>query len=348
MPSPLDPSSHRPRRPHPRRPFSRPAPAHRRRGGRLLRRLRRGAVAVVALATIAPLGLVWSPETAQAAPCRTDRRGVPSCGAYLGAAHGANDVPGHLERRAGRPLGVRRTYFTGSQVSGAVRIAAQDLRAGRLPWLSFKLPHSWQQMAAGRGDAWARDLSARLADLDGPVWVAFHHEPEGDGDIRAWRAMQERLAPLVRRAAPNVAFTVILTGWHQLYGDPAYALRHVWPRGVKVDVAGFDVYNLFGVESHGKVIDEWPRMHARYFRHFKRFARHHDTRWALGETALTDAAARRAPRWVERVHERLVRDEGVAMAYFDTEINALGSFPLTRRSRQTDFVNALRGSLRLP
>ena len=47
--------------------------------------------------------------------------------------------------------------------------------------MSFKLPHSWGEMAAGAGDAWAKNLAARFGRLNGPVWLAFHHEPEGDG-----------------------------------------------------------------------------------------------------------------------------------------------------------------------
>ena len=37
-----------------------------------------------------------------------------------------------------------------------MRLAEADLAAGRLPWISFKLPYSWPDMAAGKGDAWAR------------------------------------------------------------------------------------------------------------------------------------------------------------------------------------------------
>ena len=121
----------------------------------------------------------------------------------------------------GQQLGVRRTYWGATQVDSAVKIAKTDLAAGRLPWISFKLPYGWADMAAGKGDAWIRDLATKLSKLNGPVWLAFHHEPEGDGDIKQWTAMQARLAPIVRSTAPNVAYSIVLTGWHQLYGDDA-------------------------------------------------------------------------------------------------------------------------------
>ena len=134
-------------------------------------------------------------------------------------------------------------------MDAAVSTAASDLRHNRVPWISFKLPYSWEEMRDGRGDTWTRQLARRMAKLNGPVWLAFHHEPEGDGDLRAWTAMQARLAPIVRRTAPNVAYSIILTGWNQLYGDRAYSLNKVWPRSTKIDLVGFDVYDKYGVPT---------------------------------------------------------------------------------------------------
>ncbi|GGO75259.1 hypothetical protein [Nocardioides deserti] len=279
--------------------------------------------------------------------CRVSRRGVPSCGALVGAAHGANTEPAGLERPSGRPLGVRRTYYTASQVDSAVRTARRDVRRGRLPWISFKLPRSWEQMAAGDGDAWARGVARRLDKVPGPVWVAFHHEPEGDGDVQAWRKMQQRLAPLVRRTADNVGFTVVLTGWNQLYGDPAYRLGKIWPRGVKVDVAGFDVYNEVGVTKDGRTIREWPQMGKRYFRPFARWAKRHDVAWGIAETGLTHQAAAAYPGWIKATYRSLVRHGGVAFTYFDTHLNAYGSWPLTTKVKRKAFRATLRTSPRL-
>ena len=117
--------------------------------------------------------------------------------------------------------------------------------------MSFKLPYSWGEMAAGKGNDWARDLAQKMGQLDGPVWLAFHHEPEYDGDIADWTAMQEELGPIVRNQG-NLAFTVIVTGYHQFYGEEQFSLANMWPKGIKVDVAGFDIYNQMGVVKDGK------------------------------------------------------------------------------------------------
>lgn len=280
-----------------------------------------------------------------AGDCRPSERGVPSCGALVGATHGANDEPVVLERAAGQRLGIRRTYYTASQVDGALEEARTDVRAGRVPWISFKLPTSWDRMAAGAGDAWARDLAQRLDQLPGPVWLAFHHEPEGDGRIQDWTRLQERLGPIVRRTADNVAFTVVLTGWNQLYGDPAYALGRIWP-DTKVDVAGFDVYNEYGVVKDGRRIDDWPHIVRNYYRPLAAWAEREGVAWGLAEVGLTDEAAARRPHWIRMAARALRRSGGVAFTYFDTYLNAYGSWSLKAGPKLTDFVRALRASAR--
>lgn len=295
-----------------------------------------------------------SPDAARAGTltngCAYSARGIPSCGAYFGAAYGSNTDPTAFESQVGRRLGVRRTFYNASGVDSAVRQARTDLAQGRLPWMSFKLPHSWEQMASGAGDAWATGLARKLAALDGPVWVAFHHEPEGDGDIAAWRRMQERLAPLVRRTAPNVAYTVVLTGWNQLYGASTYSLANLWPRGVKIDVAGFDIYNGFGEVKDGKKSTKWTEIDRDYFAKIQQWAADEGVAWGLAEWGYTDEAHQRDPDWIQTTYEKLVARGGVAAAYFNTELNSAGSWRIASASKRQDFADAIDGTaaLRLP
>lgn len=316
-----------------------------------------GATTEVPAATAAPpadtVGPPSSTEVTQRAAqprltngCAFTRRGIPRCGAYLGMAYGANTAPTRLEQEVGR-LGVRRTYYRHNQVTDAVRTARRDVAAGRLPWVSFKLPHSWWRMARGQGNRWARLVARRLANVDGPVWVAFHHEPEGDGRILRWRWTQERLAPIVRRNAPNVAFTVILTGWHQLYGDPAYSLGRIWPRQTKVHVAGFDVYNAEGVVKNGKTLGPTD-MDGDYFARLSRWAARKNVRWGLAETGYTDAAARRDPAWIDRTHRQLVQRNGIAMTYFNSTLNSIASWDLSPDHKLDAYADAMKGTPRLP
>lgn len=294
-------------------------------------------------------GTTVAGPAAQAGPgvdCPLTTRGLPTCGALVGATHGANTPPTSLEAAAGRPLGIRRTFYTPGQVARAVRTAREDLRGGRLPWISFKLPTDWAAMAAGDGDPWARRVARRLARLPGPVWVAFHHEPEGDGDIQDWRRMQERLAPLVRGLADNVGFTVVLTGWNQMYGEEKYSLERVWPRDVTIDLAGFDVYNDVGVTRGGRTELEWPDLGAEYFAPIAAWAAAHDVAWGLAETGITDTAAEVEPRWIQETYADLVHYGGVAFTYFDSYLNSIGSWPLETRTKQEAFRETLLSSPR--
>lgn len=277
--------------------------------------------------------------------CGHSARGLPSCGSYLGMAYGSNSDPAPLEAGLGTPLGVRRTYYTASQVSRAIDTARTDLAKGRLPWISFKFPHDWKAMSSGAGDAWARDLARRLATLDGPVWVAFHHEPEGDGNMALWRAAQERLGPIMRTAS-NVGFTVVLTGWHQFYGGREFSLGTVWPR-TTVDVAGFDIYNSGGVVKNGKTLKA-TNMDAAYFAKIQAWADREGVAWGLAETGYTDAASATDPNWIARTSRQLTARGGVAMAYFNTTLNSIAPWHLSNATKKRDYRAAHAVSPRLP
>jgi hypothetical protein len=273
--------------------------------------------------------------------CSYSVRGIPTCGVLLGAAYGSNTEPLEWERSMGHPLGVRRTYWDATDVEQAASTAQQDLRRQRLPWMSFKLPHSWDQMRDGLGDSWARGLAQRMALVDGPVWLAFHHEPEGDGDIQSWKATQERLAPIVRAAAPNVAYTIILTGWNQLYGDAQYSFSSVWPEGTAIDVVGFDVYDKYGVERNGSPINLPTDFEGHYFAEFRRFAEEKGVAWALAETGHTDRSADVRDDWVLRTYLSVLKYEGVAFSYFNSTQNSIAPWHLTG-TKEEEFAKTLR------
>ena len=275
--------------------------------------------------------------------CNYGTRGIPRCGALLGAAYGANSSPRRWERSMGRGLGVHRTYYDGDGVDQAVSTARNDLRHNRVPWISFKLPYSWEQMRDGRGDAWTRQLAHRMSELDGPVWLAFHHEPEGDGDLRAWTEMQARLAPIVRRTAPNVAYSIILTGWNQLYGNRQFALDKIWPQKTKVDLVGFDVYDKYGVPTDRSKRVQHTDFERDYVPRFRAFARRHKVAWGLSETGQTDMSAAVNPRWVQRTYQSLSRHDGIALAYFNTTLNSVAPWRL-KGAKERAFATTLHNT----
>ena len=279
--------------------------------------------------------------------CTYNQRGIPSCGAYLGAAYGANTDPTGWEAAMGTHLGLHRTYYDGGGVNKAVATAAADLAQGRLPWMSFKLPKSWPAMADGQGDAWVTNLAVRLSKLNGPVWVAFHHEPEGDGDITAWTRMQAHLAPLVRSLAPNVAYTIILTGYHQFYGATQYHLDSLWPKNTTIDLVGVDVYNKYGVTRDGNRSSTPTDMVGKYFVPLSTWAKAHGVAWGLGETGFSNAAAAADPQWITRTYDQMQQYGGVAFAYFNTDLHSVADWPLTSTAKQLDFTTPLKASSKL-
>ncbi len=274
-------------------------------------------------------------------------QGVPSCGAFLGAAVGANSSPTGVESQLGGSMGLHRTYWQAGQVAKAVSTARSDLADNRIPWISFKPGYSWSDMAAGKGDAWAENLAEQLKALNGPVWLAIYHEPENDGDITQWTAMQEHLAPIFHSTAPNVAYSIILTGYNQVFGsNPAYKLGALWPGDENVDIIGIDPYNDYGVVKNGKTIKTWTEL-KQFYDVVAPFAKAHHTHWAVAETGYTDAAAAKDPAWLTRGFTDLVSEGGIGFAYFDTSVNAYGSWPLNA-PKLSAFALALNNTLRLP
>jgi hypothetical protein len=275
--------------------------------------------------------------------CSVTARGIPRCGTFVGAAVGLNAAPGPFERQVGR-LGVRRSYFQAGQVESAVRMARGDLKAGRVPWMSFKFPYSWAEMARGRGDSWAAGLARRFSHLDGPVWLAFHHEPEHDGDIRLWTRAQERLAPIVRRNAPNVAYSIILMGYHQFYGEKQYHLGSLWPR-TKIDILGFDLYNHYGVPGRSVAPANMRKL---YFNRLQKWSQRTGVAWGVAELGWTDKMSRRNPKWLPRTYRQLRRTGGIAGSYFHANPpGTMADWMLDNAKRRRAFATSLDGSLRL-
>ena len=274
--------------------------------------------------------------------CIVTARGIPSCGAYVGAAYGGNASVTAWERRMGRQLGVHRTFWGGDDVTDAINTARSDAAHHRLPWISFKTPYVWSQMARGRGDAWARGIARAIRTIPGPVWVAIHHEPEGDGRIAQWTAMQKRLAPIMRRAAPNLGYTIILTGYNQFHGPAQYRLNRLWPR-TKIDVAGFDLYEEYGRQGRYK----WRDFYRSYFTPIGRWARQKRVAWGLAETGYSIAAARKQPQWMRKVYSQMVRRGGKAFSYFNTNLNSTADWRLNAAIKQAAFNRLIRIAPRL-
>ncbi len=78
--------------------------------------------------------------------------------------------------------------------------------------------------------------------MNGPVWLALHHEPRGDGVASDWVDMQQHARKLIDKYSSNIALVGILNGWDFLQrGGSPRSLPHACWHGV--DIMGFDSYN---------------------------------------------------------------------------------------------------------
>ncbi|WP_235737792.1 hypothetical protein [Nocardioides alcanivorans] len=155
--------------------------------------------------------------------------------------------------------------------------------------------------------------------------------------------MQERLATIVRNQGDNIAYTVVLTGWHEFYGTDEFSLAKIWPRGVKVDVAGFDVYNSHGVVKDGKELKATD-MDGAYFAKIQKWAKQEGVAWGLAETGFSDKAFAEDPNWIKRTHKQLVDRDGVAFAYFNTTLNSISTWRLGEGAKWDSFRTAAKNT----
>lgn len=116
------------------------------------------------------------------------------------------DYPARLAETG--PVMAQRIFCTGLDDDETPAVA-DAVRSGRLPVVSFKVG-DWTQAASGAVDAAVDKALTALAAV-GPVAVAFHHEPSGDGTPSAWAAMNARLLPKVQQK--GLASAAIVNGF---------------------------------------------------------------------------------------------------------------------------------------
>jgi hypothetical protein len=269
-----------------------------------------------------------------AAACVSNPMGIPSSGAYAGSTSTAHGSPR-----------IHRLYYGSGSTASAVRTAKSDHAAGRIPWMSFKAPHSWSAMAGGAGDAWAKNLTVALSRSGGPVWLAVDHEPEGDGDVAVWVRMQKRLAPIVHRYSNNIAYTQISSAWTNFEGPAKYSMDRLWA-GSGIDIVGSDAYNSYGQVKNGVTNHVWSEM-TRYYKRLGPWAALHHVRWAMAESGYTNSAATRDPAWLNRAFTDLVRYHGIAFSYFDSTLHSVGSWSLATTVKRQHFAQILAKSARI-
>lgn len=107
----------------------------------------------------------------------------------------------------------RRVFGQLASPDRALQIARDELAAGRMPVISFKVPETdWAGAGAGRYDELLRYVTRELAAPGGRVFVTLHHEPAGDGTPDDYASMMRHALPILGAAA-NVDAGPILNGF---------------------------------------------------------------------------------------------------------------------------------------
>jgi hypothetical protein len=251
-----------------------------------------------------------------------------------GAAYGGNTAPGN---HYGGPLEVRRTYFSATNQAGALTIAKGDCAAGTIPWLSFKT-NGWARTAAGTDDA-VIDKFLKDADAIGkPIWLTYHHEPEGSGNygtdegtptdtssIDNWKKMQRHIRDRIKATGvKNIAFASCLMAWTW---EPASNRKpDLWTSGMD------GVWDFFGVDMYDEKLPPLGLDGYNMWKNFKADMKAKGWKYALGEwgithftdkaltTPLPDATQKAN---IRREYNAFKADPlNVGACYFDTDLNS--------------------------
>ncbi len=113
----------------------------------------------------------------------------------------------------------------------------------------------------------------------------------------------------------------------------------MWPK-TKIDVAGFDLYEGYGVQGKTK----WKNFYRNYFMPIQGWARKTGVAWGLAETGYSDPAAKVQPRWMRKVYTQMVNHGGKAFTYFNTNLNSKANWKLSLATKQNAFSRLIRNA----
>lgn len=259
---------------------------------------------------------VWLPEFPGDTPVGTIRWGC----SYMG---GEPPIPHETDARVA--VGLRRTFWRLDQSAKIISTCKVDHAAGRLPWISIKIPVTWQAASTGSIDAPLKRLIDALGALGKPVWFTVHHEPEGgngtpfpdngEGTEIHWRNMQSRVRSLIDAAkVTNIAFAPILMAW-TFDSRSGRNPNDWWVDGIW-DFAGIDHY--VDISATSMLTPMWVKA--------KAFYDAQGLKIAVGEWGNKDHGISGTVE-MQEWYDHLRNNNVVGAAYFDTNLN--GGVPLS-------------------
>ena len=154
-----------------------------------------------------------------------------------------------FESRA-RPAAACSQLLRAAEEASLVAQVRNDLDSGRMPITSIKPPGSWAETA--RDNAWIDGVVEPLGELDEPVFLSVHHEPENDaasyGTAAEFKQLQNAVLSRVAKHARNVIVVPILSTWS--FDERSKRRPSEW-NVTDAPVYGLDLYNPWSA-TNGK------------------------------------------------------------------------------------------------
>jgi hypothetical protein len=107
---------------------------------------------------------------------------------------------------------------------------------------------------------------------------------------------------------------------------------------VKFDILGIDPYNDYGKNGSTKHSD----MVGLYLKPTAQWAKANGVAWGVAETGLSDEASTSNPQWVRQTFASVEEYDGIAMSYFNTDLNAYLHWELNTATKIADFTAAIK------
>jgi hypothetical protein len=207
-----------------------------------------------------------------------------------------------MERRLGRKFDVA-TFRMGWQEPLVNHFTSWSVASGHIPLLSWNTRKksggivSWSSIAAGDHDAWIRRQARNLRAAGWRGFIAFHHEPEKDGNAADWKAAFNRVHKIFHNTGvTRFRWLVTLTAatYSGENGGPGLWLPAKW------DVLGVDGYNRnFCGSSNG-----W-RSFEEVFGPARRYAKRRSRRLFIQEYGSVESTPGRKAQWIDRARSVL-------------------------------------------
>jgi hypothetical protein len=234
---------------------------------------------------------------------------------YYGAGMPPDDLA-PFESQLGQPLPCFRRYFEAGEEASLVAQIRGDLDAGRMPIPSIKPPGPWAQSA--RDNGWIDGVLEPLGELDEPIFLSVHHEPENDaagyGTAAEFKQLQNAVLSRAATHARNVIVVPILSTWS--FDERSKRRPSEW-NVTDAPVYGLDLYNPWSA-TNGK---DWVSFEDK----LSLAEQEADGRpMLIGEYGCRSDPAQpgRAAQWMRDAFEVALEGSVVAMAYFNSYRNS--------------------------